>query len=127
MFKARVNTNKTPAEWGAGVDFICSRILWLDGLEYGHNSDGVRGAASGKQCDSYRRYIYIHGTGNERTMIYPASYGCVRMSNNDVCEVFEMLSVDSLVYIAEDLPKTHRRFNISQVNDNIEHTTGTMK
>jgi hypothetical protein len=36
---------------------IAHRILWLEGLEPGWNRGG--------EVDSYRRYIYIHGTGNE--------------------------------------------------------------
>ncbi|MBP8853361.1 MAG: L,D-transpeptidase, partial [Moraxellaceae bacterium] len=37
-----------------GRDWILSRILWLSGVETGRNRLG--------QCDTMRRYIYIHGT-----------------------------------------------------------------
>lgn len=72
------------------ADVITSRILWLDGLEEGRNR--------GKGVDSYRRYIYIHGTAEEGLMGQPASIGCIRMTNADIIELFdsvlEQVSVD---------------------------------
>ena len=43
-------------------DFVTSRILWLDGLEEGANR--------GPGIDSYNRYIYIHGTHEELSLIH---------------------------------------------------------
>ncbi|MBI5329529.1 MAG: L,D-transpeptidase [Betaproteobacteria bacterium] len=62
-------------------DWILSRILWLSGQEPGFNRLGA--------CDSMRRYIYIHGTPDERFEQRPASHGCIRMRNADVLELFE--------------------------------------
>ena len=94
VFKGRVATGKyaklNPLATIGINDAVCTRILWLDGLEQ-HNRGGY--------SDSARRCIYIHGSADERRLGRPASIGCVRMSNADVMEVFDTLSVGSLVHI----------------------------
>ncbi len=72
-------------------DEITSRILWLDGLEPGLNRDG--------DCDTWSRYIYIHGTSDEERIGEPVSAGCIRMKNDDVIELFEDVLVNDLVLI----------------------------
>lgn len=72
-------------------DEITSRILWLDGLEQGVNRGG--------DCDTYSRYIYIHGTSDEKRIGEPVSAGCIRMKNDDVIELFEDVTVNDLVLI----------------------------
>ncbi|MCP4392428.1 MAG: L,D-transpeptidase [Gammaproteobacteria bacterium] len=72
-------------------DEITSRILWLDGLEPGVNHGG--------NCDTYSRYIYIHGTSDEKRIGEPVSAGCIRMNNDDVIELFEGVLVNDLVLI----------------------------
>jgi lipoprotein-anchoring transpeptidase ErfK/SrfK len=72
-------------------DEITSRILWLDGLEVGFNKDGV--------YDSFSRYIYIHGTSDEKRIGQPVSHGCIRMRNADVLELFDAVLVNDLVLI----------------------------
>ncbi len=64
-----------------GRDLILSRILRLRGLEPGVNR--------GTGCDSYARFIYIHGTNHEQALGRPASHGCIRMSNRDIIDLFE--------------------------------------
>lgn len=61
-------------------DVVQSRILWLDGLEEGVNRGG--------NVDSFKRYIYIHGTPEEWLLGQKASKGCIRMSNKDVIELY---------------------------------------
>lgn len=73
-------------------DWILSRILWLKGLEEGFNS--------GIGCDSYGRYIYIHGTPDTEPMGLAKSHGCIRMRNTDVMELFELIDCNALVYIS---------------------------
>ncbi len=95
IFTARVNTNKV-AEIQINPndtedDFVTSRILWLDGLENGINR--------GVGVDSYGRYIYIHGTHEEGLIGQKASHGCIRMFNNDVIELFDMVSEGTKVQI----------------------------
>jgi len=75
-------------------DWILSRILWLQGLEIGYNRMG--------QVDSMRRYIYIHGTPDSEPMGVPASHGCIRMRNSDVCELAELVNASTKVWIQED-------------------------
>jgi len=72
-------------------DEITSRIMWLDGLEPGFNKDGV--------YDSFSRYIYIHGTSDEKRIGKPVSHGCIRMTNNDVIELYDNAMVNDLVLI----------------------------
>lgn len=74
-------------------DWILSRILWLGGLEPGHNRYG--------QVDSQRRYIYIHGTPDSEPIGEPASIGCVRMRNDDVIDLFGRVATGTEVYIHE--------------------------
>ena len=74
-----------------GQDLILTRIMWLKGLEQNKNS--------GKDCDSYQRYIYIHGTHEEGLLGTPASHGCVRMSNKDVIELYNRVDEGVFVYI----------------------------
>ena len=95
VFKGRVaqaQTAEVEAEPRAtGLECITTRILWLDGLEPGVNKDG--------KVDSYRRYIYIHGTHEEGLIGQVASIGCIRMRGADVIELFDQVSVDTLVLI----------------------------
>lgn len=74
-------------------DLVTTRIMWLKGLEAGINK--------GKGIDSYNRRIYIHGTPEEGLIGRPASYGCIRMKNKDVIELFNLLKEGTLVEIKE--------------------------
>jgi lipoprotein-anchoring transpeptidase ErfK/SrfK len=74
-------------------DWILSRILWLSGTEVGKNRLG--------RVDSMRRYIYIHGTPDCEPLGEPRSIGCIRMSNADVVELFDLVAVGTPVEISE--------------------------
>lgn len=76
-----------------GKDYVTTRILWLEGLEPGINK--------GEGIDSHDRYIYIHGTHEEGLIGKPASHGCVRMMNEDVIVLFDLIPLGSSVYIQE--------------------------
>lgn len=76
-----------------GRDWVLSRILWLCGEEPGRNRLG--------RVDSMRRYIYIHGTGDDQPMSVPLSHGCVRMRNGDVIELFDLVPTGTKVEICE--------------------------
>jgi hypothetical protein len=98
QFKARQSTNFIPpilsgSEETSEDDYITSRILWLSGLEVGYNL--------GKGIDSYKRYIYIHGTDEEGRLGSPASHGCIRMANQDIIDLYSKVSTDTLVYLYE--------------------------
>jgi L,D-transpeptidase YbiS len=75
-----------------GRDWILTRILWLSGCEPGYNRLGT--------CDTMRRYIYIHGTPDEREMGRTASHGCINMRNSDLLELFHLVSVGTMVHIS---------------------------
>ncbi|WP_166265300.1 L,D-transpeptidase [Marinobacter caseinilyticus] len=62
-------------------DWILTRILWLCGRESGINR--------GPGVDSFRRFIYIHGTPETEPMGVARSHGCVRMRNRDVADLFD--------------------------------------
>ncbi|MBX2977880.1 MAG: L,D-transpeptidase [Flavobacteriales bacterium] len=79
---------------GVDKDWITTRVLWLEGLEPGHNQGGL--------VDSYARYIYIHGTANERAIGTPSSQGCIRMRNADVVTLFNEVALGALVVILDN-------------------------
>jgi len=84
---ATIDTSKV----SNGNDDITSRVLTLEGLEEGVNRGG--------KIDSYDRNIYIHGTAEEGLIGQPASHGCVRMTNNDVMELFDIVEPGMYVII----------------------------
>jgi lipoprotein-anchoring transpeptidase ErfK/SrfK len=73
------------------TDDVTSRIFWLEGLEKGKNK--------GEGIDSYKRYIYIHGTSEEGRLGRPASHGCIRMKNKEVIDLYKLIEVGTLVLI----------------------------
>lgn len=73
-------------------NLITTRILWLRGLEPGHNQ--------GPGIDTHDRYVYIHGTNHEERLGTPDSHGCVLMSNPEVIELFDRIPSGTLVYIS---------------------------
>lgn len=97
VFKARQETGEVYNEVLAAQfperDWILSRILWLSGLEDNFNQ--------GEGCDTFKRYIYIHGTPDSEPMGIPMSHGCIRMRNDDVVELFELIPEQALVFISE--------------------------
>lgn len=68
-------------------DWILCRILWLAGLKEGHN----KGSNSQGGCDTYQRYIYIHGLPDSEPIDIPNSHGCIRIRNKDLIELFEQV------------------------------------
>jgi len=67
-------------------DPVTSRIIWLKGLE-------------DINYTSYWRFVYIHGTHEEGLLGTPQSKGCIRMSNKDVIELFELVDAGTFVNI----------------------------
>tara|TARA_B100001769_G_C22071753_1_gene576904 strand:+ start:474 stop:1007 length:534 start_codon:yes stop_codon:yes gene_type:complete len=97
VFQNRIETNNLAEvikdKRSCNEDIICSRILWLSGLENGINKGG--------NIDSYSRYIYIHGTNEEGLLGKKASHGCIRMSNSDIIELCNKEIFKSIVYITK--------------------------
>ena len=69
-------------------DLITSRILWLDGVDE-------------ENANTRERFIYIHGTKHEDKIGLPESHGCIRMRNDDVIELFELVDETTQVVIRE--------------------------
>jgi len=64
-------------------DWILTRILWLSGLELGKNRLG--------NVDTMQRYIYIHGCPDSEPMGVPLSHGCIRMHNEALLRLFDIV------------------------------------
>ncbi|HIJ65658.1 MAG TPA: L,D-transpeptidase [Candidatus Hydrogenedentes bacterium] len=120
----RINSNKTPLGWhtvtrkvGADApwgqvfraqrptaeiwqpgthleeDLVLTRILLLSGDEPGFNQGG--------EVDSAARCIYVHGTNEEERIGVPASHGCIRLRNDDVIALFELIPEGTPLLITE--------------------------
>jgi len=88
VFKDRRRTGETVLPDSPGRDPIVTRILWLRGLEP-------------QNANAFYRYIYIHGTPEERFIGMPASYGCIRMRSNDIINLYENVGVGAEVTIVD--------------------------
>jgi L,D-transpeptidase YbiS len=76
-----------------GRDWILTRILWLSGTERGRNRLGC--------VDTFRRYIYLHGTPPTTRLGIPGSKGCIRVSNNDIVDLYDRLPIGAEVNLHE--------------------------
>lgn len=72
-------------------DWILTRILWLSGTEIGVNRLG--------NVDTMQRYIYIHGSPDGTEMGKIGSHGCVRMRNEDMIALFDLVEAGISVNI----------------------------
>jgi lipoprotein-anchoring transpeptidase ErfK/SrfK len=86
VFKARRPTGEVIKPNAPGRDPIVSRILWLRGTQP-------------QNKNAFRRYIYIHGTPEERRLGTPASFGCIRMGGRDVIDLYNRVGLGADVYI----------------------------
>lgn len=94
VFKGRVPTGQLYSEVSpedAERSLITSRILRMRGLEPGKNS--------GPGCDTFERYVYIHGTNKESLIGRPASAGCVQLRNREMIELFDQVESGDLIWI----------------------------
>jgi hypothetical protein len=97
VFKSRRRTGEILKPDAPGRDPIVTRIIWLKGLEY-------------KNRNAFDRFIYIHGTPEERNLGHPASFGCIRMRSCDVKELFDIVGLGATVdVIAGPLPDTPKQ------------------
>src|SRR5437660_6036461 len=84
VFKDRIRTGEIVAPNSPGRDPIVTRILWLRGRE-------------AQNANAFGRYIYIHGTPEERLIGMPASYGCIRMRSSDIIQLYNIVGVGAAV------------------------------
>ena len=85
IFRARRNTGQKAVP-GGDEDLVLTRILTLDGLEK-------------RNANTLQRYVYIHGTNQEHLIGIPASHGCVRLRNEDVITLHNMVRTGTPVRI----------------------------
>jgi len=95
VFKGRVPQaytyeNAPPEE--RKKNLITTRIIRIRGLEAGLNS--------GKSNDSFKRYIYLHGTNHEAQIGQPFSMGCIELKNEAIEELFDRVTLGDILYIA---------------------------
>lgn len=86
VFKSRKPTGEVLPPDAPGRDPIVSRIIWLKGKER-HNRN------------AYDRYIYIHGTTEERNVGLPVSYGCIRMRSTDIIDLYSRIGTGAAVFV----------------------------
>ena len=86
VFKSRKRTGEILPPDAPGRDPIVTRIMWLKGLQP-------------QNANAYGRYIYIHGTPEERNIGRPASYGCIRMRSSDVIQLYNTVGWGARVSI----------------------------
>jgi hypothetical protein len=96
VFKARRIIGHTSQPEFADAK-ITTRILWLEGLEPGLN----KGFDGDVNVDSHARYIYIHGTADQKSIGQPASHGCIHLVDADLISLFDLLPGGTLVWISE--------------------------
>ncbi|MBX6325132.1 MAG: L,D-transpeptidase [Chthoniobacterales bacterium] len=88
VFKDRRRTGEIVPPDSPGRDPIVTRILWLRGLE-------------AQNANAFGRYIYIHGTPEERLIGTPASYGCIRMRSSDIISLYDIVGPGARVTIVD--------------------------
>lgn len=74
-------------------DFVMTRVFVLEGLQEGINR--------GEGIDSFKRKIFVHGTNEEGLIGTPASKGCIRMRNDDIIELSEIIEEGTLLLIID--------------------------
>jgi lipoprotein-anchoring transpeptidase ErfK/SrfK len=89
VFKDRKPTGEILAPDAPGRDPIVTRILWLRGRE-------------AQNANAYSRYIYIHGTPEERNIGKRASFGCIRMRSRDVIQLYDVVGPQARVTILNE-------------------------
>lgn len=89
VFKDRRPTGEILVPDAPGRDPIVTRILWLRGRQ-------------AQNANAYGRYIYIHGTPEERNIGKPASYGCIRMRSRDVIQLYDIVGPQARVTILNE-------------------------
>jgi lipoprotein-anchoring transpeptidase ErfK/SrfK len=89
VFKDRRRTGEILVPDAPGRDPIVTRILWLRGRQ-------------AQNANAYARYIYIHGTPEERNIGTRASFGCIRMRSRDVIQLYDIVGPQARVTILNE-------------------------
>lgn len=86
VFKSRQPTGEVIKPNTPGRDPIITRIIWLKGTESCNQN-------------AFKRYIYIHGTPEEERLGQAASYGCIRMSSQDILDLYSRIGLNAEVTV----------------------------
>lgn len=86
IFKARVPCGIWKTGDPGEDDLILTRILRLRGLDE-------------ENANTYDRYIYIHGTNQEDLIGTPDSHGCIRLRNEDMIKLFDLVESGTELHI----------------------------
>ncbi len=86
IFRARKPEGIWNPENTYDEDLVLTRILRLTGKDT-------------ENQNTYDRFIYIHGTNHEDKIGQPASHGCIRLGNDDMVELFEIVTNQTEVII----------------------------
>lgn len=78
IFKAREPVGIWQPGQAPASDLVLTRILILEGLDPANRN-------------TRERHVYVHGTNREDLVGQPASHGCVRLSNRDMIELFDLV------------------------------------
>ena len=76
---------------GGAEDLVLTRILTLDGLDP-------------ENANTLGRLVYIHGTNQEQLIGTPASHGCIRLRNDDMVLLHDMVPAGTRVEIPPPPP-----------------------
>lgn len=88
IFKARQPVGTWQLGEDTSEDLVLTRILRLDGLE-------------ARNANTFDRYIYVHGTNDERRIGQRGSHGCVRLKNDAMIELYDLVPEGTEVWIEE--------------------------
>lgn len=86
IFKSRCAVGLFDFSESSDEDLILSRILWLNGMD-------------SENANTFERYIYIHGTNHEDLLGQPESCGCIRMFNEDIIELYDLMQIGTSIFI----------------------------
>ena len=96
IFVARVPCGVWDSAEISEDDLILTRILRLEGMD-------------AENANTMIRNIYIHGTNREDRIGIPGSHGCLRLTNEDVIELFDLVPLGTELLIH---PFTRRSGNL---------------
>lgn len=79
IFKSRKPVGVWEADQGPQENLVLTRIIRIEGLDE-------------QNRNTMERFVYIHGTNHEALIGQPASWGCVRLANADMVELYDMVT-----------------------------------
>jgi len=86
IFKSREPVGMWEPGDGQQGDLVLTRIIRMEGLDE-------------ENRNTMDRFVYIHGTNHEELLGQPASWGCVRLANADMVELYEMVAEQDEIFI----------------------------